>query len=97
MNSTTHDKITARLHEKGLKSTPLRSSLMRIFQDHHSPLSVEEMEKKLRDVDYDPASLFRCLKKFSEAELIRVVDLGEGFLRYESICHVHSHHHHVHL
>ncbi len=88
-------EITEQLHAKGLKSTPLRSSLMKIFQDHHSPLSAEELESKLKGLDYDPASLFRCLKKFTEAQLIRVVDLGEGFHRFESICHVHSHHHHV--
>lgn len=88
-------EITAKLHERGLKSTPLRLSLMTLFQETHSPLSVEEMEKKLGHIEYDPASLFRCLKKFTEAELICVVDLGEGFLRYEAICQVHHHHHHV--
>ena len=95
MNFQSQTKIIEKLHEKGLKSTPLRLSLMKIFEDSHTPLSVEELEKKLKKLEYDTASLFRCLKKFSESELIRIIDLGEGFLRYEAICHEHGHHHHV--
>lgn len=83
------------LHQQGLKSTPLRLALLGIFHDVHTPLSAEDLEKRLKKVDHDPASLFRCLKKFVEGNLLQTIDLGEGFLRYEAICREHEHHHHI--
>ena len=94
MNTHNHDFVEV-LHEQGLKSTPLRLALLKIFSETHSPLSAEELVKRLKKLEYDQASLFRCLKKFMEGNLIKSVDLGEGFLRYEAVCHEHGHHHHV--
>lgn len=90
-----HSHFHDALHACGLKITPLRVALLEIFEHEHSPLSFEDIEKRLRSLAHDPASLFRSLKTFSQANLIKVVDLGEGFLRYEGICEEHTHHHHV--
>lgn len=90
-NQHFHDE----LHAHGLKVTPLRQGILSIFEDHTHPLSAQEIASRLKDIDFDQASLFRCLKKLTETGLLNVVDLGEGFSRYEGHCHSHSHHHHV--
>jgi Fur family ferric uptake transcriptional regulator len=83
------------LHTHHLKSTPLRLELLKLLSSKHHPMTAEEIQKKLTTIAYDQATLFRSLKKFTEAKLINTIDLGEGFLRYEIHCKVHSHHHHI--
>ncbi len=86
---------TTLLHRYGLKSTPLREALLTIFSIEHTPLTAQELKKKLSKMDYDEASLFRSLRTFIENGIIHTIDLGEGFLRYEKTCEHHDHHHHV--
>lgn len=92
---THHENIRDILHEKGLKATPLREKLLEVLKKNHGPMSVEEIGKKLKGIDYDQASLFRSLKKLSEAGIVSLINLGEGFSRYEFTCLTHHHHHHV--
>lgn len=92
---THHDNIRDILHQKGLKSTPLREKLIQVLKKTHGPMSVEEIGKKLKGIDYDQASLFRTLKKLSESGVLSQINLGEGFTRYEYTCLTHDHHHHV--
>lgn len=92
---THHDNIREILHEKGLKATPLREKLIEVMKAHHGPMSVEEIKKKLKGIEFDQASLFRSLKKMTEAGIVSQVNLGEGFSRYEYTCLTHDHHHHV--
>lgn len=90
-----HEDLTEVLHQQGLKVTPLRLAMLKVFSETHTPLSAEELTKKLKKVEFDPATLFRCLKKFEEGNIIKAVDLGEGFIRYERVCVEHGHHHHI--
>lgn len=90
-----HNNIREILHQKGLKSTPLREKLILLLKKSRGPLSVEEIGKKLKGIDYDQASLFRTLKKLTSTGVLSQVNLGEGFARYEFTCLTHDHHHHV--
>lgn len=92
---THHDNIREILHEKGLKATPLREKLIEVMKAQHGPMSVEEIKKKLKGIEFDQASLFRSLKKLTEAGIVSQINLDEGFSRYEFTCLTHSHHHHV--
>lgn len=92
---THHDNIRDILHQKGLKSTPLREKLILVLKKHHGPMSVEEIGKKMKGIAYDQASLFRTLKKLSASGVLSQINLGEGFTRYEYACLTHDHHHHV--
>lgn len=83
------------LHQHGLKVTPLRQGILTVLGHHSRPLSAQEIASYLKDIVFDQASLFRCLKKLTETGLLNVVDLGEGFSRYEGHCQSHGHHHHV--
>lgn len=88
-------EIIDELHEAGLKVTSLRQEILSLLAGAHSPLSVQELSSLIEETDFNQASLFRCLKNLNEKGLIRSVDLGEGFVRYEKNCHKHSHHHHI--
>jgi Fur family transcriptional regulator, ferric uptake regulator len=92
---THHDNVRDILHQKGLKSTPLREKLIHVLKEGHAPMSVDEIGKKLKSFEFDQASLFRTLKKLAEAGVLSQVNLGEGFVRYEYACLTHDHHHHV--
>ena len=83
------------LHAHGLKITPLRLAVLKKVKSTHSPLSANEIAASLKDLEFDRATLFRCLKQFVEAGLLHTVDLGEGHLRYEAHCETHHHHHHI--
>jgi Fur family transcriptional regulator, ferric uptake regulator len=95
MKDTIIENFTKILHDNGLKSTPLRLGILDILTRSKKPLSSEELQLKLSKIEHDKATLFRCLKKFTQVDLVQMVDLGEGFLRYEMTCHEHHHHHHV--
>ncbi|MFZ4714346.1 MAG: Fur family transcriptional regulator [Bacteriovoracaceae bacterium] len=94
-NSLTHKHDSEHLlKHHGLKLTPLRKSLLSILQNAQKPLSAEEIARKLKNVDYDRATLFRNLKTFVENHLCDAIDLGEGFQRFE--IHQEAHHsHHI--
>jgi Fur family transcriptional regulator, ferric uptake regulator len=83
------------IHRKGLKSTPLRLAILELLSKTNGPITNEEIAKNLKQLNFDRATLFRSLKTFTDLDLIRAVDLGEGFLRYESNCQNHHHHHHI--
>lgn len=89
-----HDSETL-LRDKGLKSTPLRLAILHFLNEQSAPLTAEEISKGLSEIDFDRATLFRSLKTFSEAGILNMVDLGEGFHRYEKNCELHHHHHHI--
>lgn len=92
---THHDNVRDILHQRGLKATPLREKIIQVLKGKQGPLSAEEIGKKLKGIVYDQASLFRTLKKLSEAGVLSQINLGEGFARYEYACLQHDHHHHV--
>ena len=88
------DDLQKLLQKHHLKITPLRLSLVTILTQAKKPMSADEISKKLLDTTFDRATLFRNLKTFVENQLCDVVDLGEGFHRFE--LHHDSHHsHHI--
>ena len=84
------------LRSNGLKNTPLRVALLDFLAQQETPLTAEEIGRSLKKVEFDRASLFRTLKTFTEAGILNMIDLGEGFHRYERNCELHHHHHHIH-
>jgi Fur family transcriptional regulator, ferric uptake regulator len=83
------------LRNSKLKATPLRLAVLALLSKKNSPLTAEEIGAGLKQVDFDRASLFRTLKTFSQTGLLNMVDLGEGYYRYERNCDLHHHHHHI--
>jgi Fur family ferric uptake transcriptional regulator len=83
------------LQSKNLKSTPVRLAILKLLAESEQPLSADEMTRKLKNLNFDRATLFRTLKTFTESQVVSTIDLGEGHLRYEMNCDLHHHHHHI--
>jgi Fe2+ or Zn2+ uptake regulation protein len=90
-----HHDSESLLRDKGLKSTPLRLAILQFMHEQETPVTAEDIGIGLGDIEYDRATLFRSLKTFSEAGILSMIDLGEGFNRYEKNCELHHHHHHI--
>lgn len=84
------------LAENGLNRTAQRETILKEFLALERHVSVQELAEAIRrkHKDLGHATVFRALKLFSDAGLARVVDLGDGLLRYE---HGFEHGHHDHL
>lgn len=86
------------LSEKGINRTRIKIRVLTVLSSSSRPLSVNELHKKL-DGDCNVSTLFRTLTQFKAKELVREVNLDEGFFRYELAPqeHRHNHHHHHHV
>jgi len=81
---------------KGMRKTAPRDTIVKIFLQTEKHVSTEELynivSKKDPGIGY--ATVARTIKLLNEAGLCRIVDLGDGTLRYE---HEYKHQHHDHL
>ncbi len=87
-----HLDLKALLHSSGFKVTPKRLKLLELLQIESKPLTVLEIQKKLRNVP-DTVTLYRALEAFVSKGIIRRVDLGHSHAHYEFATG--SHHHHL--
>lgn len=84
------------LGQKGYRHTVPRSQIAKIFLKTEKHVSTRDLydivKKKHKNIGY--ATVSRTLKLLDEAGLCNVVDLGDGFKRFE---HKYGHAHHDHL
>src|SRR3989344_3323191 len=82
------------LKEKGYSLTRPRREILNALST--SPLSVQEIEKKLRGKEskIDLVTIYRNLEIFIKLELVRKIQFEEKKARYELIAES-GHHHHV--
>lgn len=84
------------IREKGLRHTPQREDILRVFLSVERHLSADELhtivKKKNPSIGY--VTVYRTMKLLSEAGLCNEVDFGDGITRYE---HLYGHEHHDHL
>ena len=83
-----------KLKEFGLSVTSARLSILQWLEKYHGPFSVEELFEKIPGT-YDKATFYRNLNSLAEINIIKEVQLGEGFSRYELNHHENHHHHHI--
>lgn len=80
------------LHDKGLKSTPVRKAILKILTDAKRPISCEEIFDRLKG-GHDLATVYRSVNTFSDKGLVTRTDLGGERSCYElGIGHHHRHH-----
>lgn len=84
------------LSDHGLNKTKGKIQILRILSRSERPLSVPEIHGKL-DESCDVSTVFRTMTQFKEKNLIREVNLEEGFIRYEIISSEEESHHHHHV
>lgn len=82
----------------GLKATPSRLAVLKLFDCECSPLTVENVLRELKGVKKKPdrATIYRILENFVKTNLLKEVYFNDGIIRYESALGDHSHHHHHH-
>ncbi len=86
------ENTKAVLKRSGLKTTPARISVLKIFSEKCQPLSAEDISKKLKKKDIDLVTIYRTLSSFEEERILRRVDLHKESQYYELGEH---HHHHI--
>ncbi len=80
------------LTDAGLKNTPPRLAVLKIFSEMEYPENANEIFKSLKKTGLDLATLYRTLASFEEKQIIKKVDLQKDSVYYELNT---DHHHHI--
>src|SRR5438045_526195 len=77
-----------------LKVTPARLGVMRFLEDSSEPVDVSMVIEYLRrrDIDTDPATVFRIMNTFTDKGITHQVQFREGRFRYELSARGDHHH-----
>jgi len=82
--------------DKGLRYTPQREEILRVFLSIEKHLSADQLHKIVRkknpNIGY--VTVYRTMKLLAGAGLCSEVDFGDGVARFE---HQYGHQHHDHL
>ena len=84
------------IREKGLRYTPQREEILKVFLSVEKHLSADELHRLVRRKNHDIGyvTVYRTMKLLQEAGLCNEVDFGDGISRFE---HRYGHEHHDHL
>lgn len=98
MNEQLFDTYMAKIKDAGYKHTKPRMTILKCLIDHHDKhLSIEEVYELVRKIDptIGIATAYRTMILFVDLGIVRKMDFGEGFYRYEisEDDHAHQHHH----
>lgn len=93
-----NEKAKALLATNGLNRTKTKTSILVALSSSYSPLSATEIHQQLGDT-CNISTVFRTIGQFKEKGMIKELNLGEDFFRYEigTIDPLKSHHHHHHV
>lgn len=84
------------IKEKGLRYTPQREEILKVFLSVERHLSASDLHKIVRrkypGIGY--VTVYRTMKLLEEAGLCNEIDFGDGITRFE---HRYGHGHHDHL
>ncbi len=98
-NHISTDQAKELLSQNGLNRTKTKVAILVAVSKSRIPLSAAEIHQQLGDETCDISTVFRTLVQFKEKEIIKELNLGEDFFRYEigkiSSTDHHHHHHHV--
>jgi Fur family transcriptional regulator, ferric uptake regulator len=88
-----HDCKTE-LNDVDLRATPARLALLKLLEVTDKPVDVQSMIEYLdkKDIETDPATVFRIVNMFTEKGLTKQIQLQEGKFRYE-LASKEDHHH----
>jgi len=82
--------------EKGLRYTPQREEILKVFLSVEKHLSTDELHKivKKKSPNIGYVTVYRTMKLLEKAGLCNEVNFGDGVSRFE---HKYGHEHHDHL
>jgi len=81
------------LTSNGLNRTKTKIGILTSLSHAVAPLSVADIHHHLGDQSCDVSTVFRAMVQFKEKGIVKEVNLGEDFFRYELINNDHHHHH----
>ena len=81
--------------DKGLKMTEQRRIIARVLSDSVDHPDVEQLHRRATSIDpgISIATVYRTVRLFEEADILKRHDFGEGRARYEELSE--SHHDHL--
>lgn len=92
----TLDSLGDRLRFKGLKVTQPRMAILQSLLGSSKPMSADEILANQSPSDeMDLVTIYRCLKKFEDTEIVTRLEFGDGVARFELTFESGHHHHHV--
>ena len=83
----------SRLKALGLKETPARLAIISIFEANHSPLSAEDIWKKIKSKKVNLATIYRNILSLEKGGVLTRIDLRKSSNYYELKDTLHHHHH----
>jgi Fe2+ or Zn2+ uptake regulation protein len=88
-----------RIKAKGGRMTKLRQSLLDIFSSLQEPLSLEDIQERLKKMGLSPhrVSLYRELEFLKSEGIVETVTIESGKVRYELSDEIFDTRHHHHL
>ena len=81
------------LRDAGLRVTPGRLQLLSILEKEPAPLTVYEIERKLKGA-LNQVTVYRSLAALTKAKIVKRVNLEHDHAHFE-IAHGREHHHHA--
>lgn len=85
------------LRAHGINRTKVKFSALTALATSHSPLSIADIHEEIGSQSCDISTVFRTITQFKGKGLVRELNIGEDFCRYEFIKPGHDHHHHHHV
>lgn len=77
-----------------ISRTKIKTHILISLSQSNHPLSVLEIFESFKKDTCDISTVFRTITQFKEKGLVKEINLGESFFRYETINHTSDHHHH---
>jgi Fur family ferric uptake transcriptional regulator len=96
-HTITEEAARELLADKGINRTRTKLDILTTLSKAHGPLSVAEIHERIGSDSCDISTVFRTMTQFTEKELVRELNLGEDFFRYEVVSPEDKHHHHHHV
>lgn len=87
--------LKEQLQAVGLRGTKPRLALAVFLERRHQPVGTPELAGELVPKRFDLATLYRTLKSFQDAGLVRHVPIDQRFASYEWVQDAEEHHHHL--
>jgi Fe2+ or Zn2+ uptake regulation protein len=91
MKTCSHELAEDVLLALGSKNTPNRRAILEVLFHAQKPLSAKEIKKNTKNIDQ--VTIYRVIKAFVDAGIVRQVFLGTDEAFFEFVDEQHDHHH----
>ena len=82
----------SRLKTLGLKETPARLAIISVFEGNHTPLSAEDVWRKMKTKKVNLATIYRNIISLEKGGVLTRIDLRKPSNYYELKDSLHHHH-----